>query len=136
MHRHLIEFQTRHKIKLTIFDMDCQHFVLPNLKWILNSNCCKKKICVFSTFSLYRLKSSLIGLVAISANPAENTPNIVANGTQRTAAPTIIKSIHNINGNGTVSVNMTNSEPLSEYCIQQSVFWSRSPNSPRFDSSC
>lgn len=56
-------------------------------------------------------------MVAISANPAENTTNIVANGTQRATAPTVIKSIHNINGNGTALANMTNSEPSSKYYV-------------------
>lgn len=69
----------------------------------------------FSYVLHYRINTSLIGLVAISANPVENSAaNIVANGTQ---TPTIIRTIHNINGNGTVLANMTNSEASSEYSV-------------------
>ncbi|XP_055317213.1 phosphoserine phosphatase isoform X2 [Sitodiplosis mosellana] len=61
---------------------------------------------------MYRLNSSLISLVAISANPAENATSLVSNGVQRTTAPTILKPVHNGNGSTTL-VNMTNSEPVN-----------------------
>lgn len=59
---------------------------------------------------MYRLNSSLVGLVAISANPtADGATSMLSNGAQRTVAPTIVKPIHN--GTTMSLVNVTPAEP-------------------------
>lgn len=64
----------------------------------------------FSTFIHCRLNTSLVSLVAISANPAaEGTTSMLSNGAQRTVAPTIVKPIHN--GTAMSLVNVTPAEP-------------------------
>lgn len=89
----------------------------------------------FSLFRFHcRLNSSLVSLVAISANPAaEGTTSMLSNGAQRTVAPTIVKPIHN--GTTMSLVNVTPAEPsnMSEYivCVCFSPpFYLYSPNSP------
>lgn len=63
-------------------------------------------------FCLLRLNSSLVSLVAISANPAaEGTTSMLSNGAQRTVAPTIVKPIHN--GTTMSLVNVTPAEPAT-----------------------
>lgn len=98
-------------------------FVAPKIPILSNKHSIINSFCFVLFFVFIRLNSSLIGLVAIAANPTENATSLtVSNGVPRTTAPTIVKPIHNGNGSTTL-VNMTNSETLnSEYSISFVLF--------------
>lgn len=73
-------------------------------------NVCFCSLCFVSFFIHRRLNSSLVGLVAISANPTtDGASSMLSNGAQRTVAPSIVKPIHN--GTTMSLVNVTPAEP-------------------------